>query len=166
MDIMADIALTGNHTVSGWDIWVEAEKQWNDALQDPHTLNFRGSSLTVVECTLHVNGELINNGTLYFWAGMEKRRPSGLAKRSIYNTGPFFGYIRFLPVRIDEDQYHSEGPAELFLYTGIITGYTVAQDIAVVHDWKALQDAAEEKSGLYERIDILGDDCDITLEST
>ncbi|NLO48447.1 MAG: hypothetical protein GX111_09040, partial [Clostridiales bacterium] len=170
MDIMNNIDLSGNHTVSGWDIWVEAEKQWNDALQEDDYIPYKltitaASSLTVKESTINVNGKLINNGTLILGQDEKNGGLQVWPRGTFTNTGTVsdtYGYAW----RMDEYQYHNEGPAELLepLYEGTVEGYEGAQDIAIVHDWKALKDAAEAKFDIYERIDILGNDCDITLE--
>lgn len=167
MNILADITLSGSITLSGWDVWVETDVWWDENTKEkvykPYTLTIgSGADLTMASNTLHVCGELINEGMLT--VGMEDSHatlqvwPTG----SLINTSGTIIKENGIIYRMDE--YKDDGSAEL-MASGIITGYSDIQNIAIVHEWAALYDAAVTKSSFYERIDIMGNDCDIELQS-
>lgn len=166
MDIMDDIVISGNITFTGWDVWVETGRYWVEATQEeilqPHTLTIAdGAVVTIAGNSLHVNGNLVNEGTLILGTisnnGGLQVWPTG----SFVNQGTVdvsYGHA----YRMDE--YKEDGSNQL-LNSGVVTGYADVQDIAIVHDWEALNDAAAAKSAFYERIDVMGEDCDIVIGS-
>lgn len=165
MDIMADITLTGSIDISGWGVWVETDEHWDQDTQqmvyDPYTLTIaNGAALALTDGSgLHVEGNLINHGTITLGTA------ETYADIQVWPTGSFenHGTVTVTNGTVSRmDEYKDDGSAE-FLSEGVVTGYSGAQDIAIVHDWEALQDAAG--SSTYERIDIMGNDCDIVLQS-
>ncbi|SMC70290.1 S-layer homology domain-containing protein [Papillibacter cinnamivorans] len=169
MDIMADIELpTGTTTtLSGWDVWVETVTTWNEVTQketyDAYELTVpNDATLTMYGGTLHVNGSLVNAGTIILGTS---------EKDGILQVWPTGSFVTSGTVNADHgivyrmDEYKETG-SEGYKNQGSITGYSGYQDIAVVHDWAALFDAADTRSSVYERIDIMGDHCDIELGSS
>ena len=168
LDIMADMEITSDVTITGWDVWVVTDRQWNNETQQddltPHTLTIgSGGAVTVTgDRSLNVEGNLINGGTITL--GTQERGgslfvwPTG----KLTNNGTVDD-TNGLVYRMDE--YKDDGSAGLKDAGEIhgTPGYTGARDLAIVHDWAALQDAAT--GGVYENINVMGDDCDITLES-
>lgn len=164
MDVLTDITLTGSVTLSGWDVWVEADD--SGAAVVPYTLTIGNTgALTLVDSTLNVDGVLRNEGTLTLGTA------SGWGTIQVWPTGAFenenSGTVSGAPDGVWRmDEYKNDGSATLFR-VATVTGCSY-NDIAIVHDWAGLHDAAVTKSNVYERIDILGgngNDCDITLGS-
>lgn len=162
MDIMGDVELTDGSsiTISGWDIWVETETHWDGEAESlvRHSLTINsGASLTMDNCTLHINGDVTNSGTL---SGNIQVWPSGVLENN--GTAQDACVNRM-------DEFAANGAAEV-ISSGKVTGSgSIGKhlDIAIVHDWPAFKYAAEyEVSGIlvYERIDVQGDHCDVTLQ--
>lgn len=166
IDVCKNFTINNDVTINKADVWVIENQEKQVEL-------INNATIAIVDCTLHINGKLINNDTIILGKAPKEGETGSFGSIQVWPRGYFTnnGNVDAAEGRIYRMDDFKPADAKIYVVKATIDGTKSLNvcDIAIAHNFEGLKKAAVTDKAIYERIDIIRheeeNESDIILEA-
>ncbi len=172
IDICENMIVNSDVTINKADVWV-VEKHEKEVEQVVKVELTNNATISLNNCTLHIDGKLINNNKIILGQTFKDGKPSIYGGIQVWPRGKFTnnGNVDVKEGRIYRMDDLKPTDTGLNVVKATIDGTNSLNiyDTAIVHNFEGIKKAAVTDKAIYERIEIMrydeANESDITLEA-